>query len=280
MKILVTGARGMLGTDVCAVLAENHEVIPRDVDDFDITDLEATLQAFRSTGAEVTIHLAAFTDVEACEDRRVHALRCNGLATMYVAKAAREIGSRLVYLSTDYVFDGAKRGPYVEIDRPGPINVYGLTKLYGEDYVRHLVPEHLIIRASWLFGPNGRNFVDTILAKAGRGDPLRVVDDQRGCPTYTLDLARGLASAVEVGLEGTLHMTNSGDTTWFGLAQQVLSVAGVDADIEPVKADAYPSKARRPANSVLASLVRDAAGLKPLPSWQDALKHHLGRKKA
>jgi dTDP-4-dehydrorhamnose reductase len=278
MKILVTGAKGMLGTDVCDVLAKNHEVIPRDIDDFDITNLEATVRAFRSIGAEVTIHLAAFTDVEACEDRRTHAFRCNGLATMYVAKAARQIGSRLIYLSTDYVFDGTKREPYLETDPPAPINFYGLTKLYGEAYVRQLMPEHLIIRTSWLFGPNGRNFIDTILAKARQGEPLRVVDDQRGCPTYTLDLARGLANALEAGLEGTLHMTNSGDTTWFGLAEHALALAGIAVDIRPVTTDAYPSKARRPANSVLASLVGDAAGLEPLPGWQDALKHHLDRK--
>jgi dTDP-4-dehydrorhamnose reductase len=279
LKILVTGADGMLGTDVCSALGESHEVCGYDVEDFDIVDARETARVVVEVSPSVIVHTAAFTDVEACEDERRMAFRTNALGAMHVAKASREAGCLLIYISTDFVFDGSKRSPYTEMDRPCPVNYYGLTKLYGENYVRSLAPKHLVIRTSWLFGPNGRNFVDTIIEKASGGGRLRVVNDQRGCPTYTRDLAVGVRSLIDSGLEGVVHMTNSGDATWFDLARYAIAQAGLNADIEPVGSASYPTRARRPAYSVLGSDVLGGAGLDALPPWEEAVRHHLARRR-
>jgi dTDP-4-dehydrorhamnose reductase len=278
LRILVTGAGGMLGRDVCEVLVGSNEVAQFDIEEFDVADATATEKAIRGVAPEVVVHLAAFTNVEACEDEKERAFRVNALGTMNVARAARDANAHLVYVSTDYVFDGTKTEPYVEDDEPNPINYYGRTKLYGELYVRDLAASHLIIRTSWLFGPLGPNFVDRIIAKASEGGPLQVVNDQTGCPTYTMDLARGIGRAVELGLKGVLHLTNSGATTWFGLASHAIGLAGVTAEVVPVASADYPTKARRPSNSVLASLVVPASGMEHLPPWQDAVREHLSRR--
>jgi dTDP-4-dehydrorhamnose reductase len=158
------------------------------------------------------------------------------------------------------------------------VNYYGLTKLDGERYIKESAPQHLVVRTSWLFGPNGRNFVDTILTKTSDGTPLKVVNDQRGCPTYTLDLARGMKRIIGMRVEGIIHMTSSGDATWFDLAKFAVGLAGIEIAIEPVESGQYPTKARRPAYSVLGSVVADSSGLPPLPHWRDGVRHHLLRK--
>jgi dTDP-4-dehydrorhamnose reductase len=280
LKILVTGARGMLGTDVCEVLERGHDVKGVDIEDFDVVEAEAVERAVAAAGPDIVVHLAAYTRVDDAEDEKDKAFNCNAVGAMNMARASREAGAGMVYVSTDYVFDGTKKAPYMETDIPAPINFYGLTKLFGERYVSSLNPRHLIVRTSWLFGPAGRNFVDSILRKARAGETLRVVNDQRGCPTYTYHLACGLASAVEKGLEGVLHMTNTGETTWYDFARAALEMAGVEAAIEPVASASYPTRARRPANSVLASLVVEPSGLEPLPGWREGLRHHLDRKEA
>lgn len=268
----------MLGTDVCSVLGEDHEVCGYDVDDFDIADAGRTAGVVLEVSPSVIVHTAAFTDVEACEEEREEALRINATGAMNVAKASSQAGCFLIYISTDYVFDGSKRSPYKELDAPDPINYYGFTKLQGENRVRDLAPRHLIVRTSWLFGPNGRNFVDTILDKASRAGNLRVVNDQRGCPTYTRDLAKGIKSVIERELEGIVHLTNSGDATWFDLAKYATGLAGLAVEIEPVESTAYPTKARRPPYSVLASDVLEGAGIDPLPPWEQGVKDHMVRR--
>lgn len=280
MKILVTGARGMLGTDMCKVLAEGHDITGVDIEDFDILNGEATLGAVEALAPEVVVHLAAFTRVDDAEDKKDEAFNTNAVGTMNMAKASRDAGARLIYISTDYVFDGSKDSPYVETDIPAPVNFYGLTKLFGERYASSLNPRHLIVRTSWLYGPNGKNFVDTILEKAREGAPLRVVDDQRGSPTYTYHLARGVKAALERGIEGTLHMANSGEATWYEFARTALEMAGVETEITPVSSKEYVTKAARPANSVLRSLVIGHSGLEPLPDWKGGLHEHLERKEA
>ena len=278
MRIFVTGARGMLGTDVCEVLGEEHEVAGVDIDDFDITDGPRVSDAIAAWAPDLVVHLAGYTKVEDAEDEKDAAFNCNAVGTMHVAKASRDAGARLIYVSTDYVFDGSKGDPYVETDPTAPVNFYGLTKLFGERYASSLNPRHLVVRTSWLFGPNGRNFVDTILERARAGRALQVVDDQRGCPTYTYHLAQGLSDVAAAGIEGVLHMTNSGDTTWYEFAKTALELAGLDAEIKPVSSAAYPTKARRPGNTVLASVVMEHSGLRRLPGWREGLRHHLGRK--
>lgn len=268
----------MLGADLCSVLKENHEVHGYDIDDFDIVDAERTAAVVSEVSPSVIVHAAAFTDVDACEDEREKALRVNAGGTENMARAARETGSLLVYISTDYVFDGFKASPYTETDTPGPINYYGLTKFYGEKHVRDLAPRHLIVRTSWLFGPNGKNFVDTMTEKASKTGSLRVVDDQRGCPTYTYHLATGLSAVIDKRLEGIVHLTNSGEATWFDLARCAIETAGIGAEITPVETPAFPTRARRPSYTVLASDVLGKAGIRPLPPWEHAVREHLVRR--
>jgi dTDP-4-dehydrorhamnose reductase len=278
LRILVTGARGMLGSDMCEVLGSDYEVTPYDIEDFDIVDLEPTQKAVREVSPQVIIHLAAFTDVEACEDELERALGVNSVGAMNIAMAASEAEAYLVYLSTDYVFDGAKGEPYIETDVPSPINHYGLSKLRGERHVQELVSKHLIIRTSWLFGPNGKNFIDTIVARASGGAVLKVVNDQRGSPTYSLDLARGIRQAFERKVEGVLHMTNTGVATWFDVASYAIGLAGIETDITAIPGSEYPTRAKRPPYSVLGSAVAEAAGIDALPHWREGVKHHLRRK--
>jgi dTDP-4-dehydrorhamnose reductase len=268
----------MLGTDVCDALAGGHDVTGVDIDDFDILSGEAAASAVSGLKPEVVVHLAAYTKVDDAEDEKDEAFNCNAVGTMNMAKASRDAGARLVYVSTDYVFDGSKGSPYVETDIPAPINFYGLTKLFGERYASSLNPRHLIVRTSWLYGPNGKNFVDTIMDKARAGGALQVVDDQLGSPTYTYHLALGIRAALEKGLEGVLHLTNSGETTWYEFARTALELAGVSADIKPVGSESYPTKAKRPAYSVLGSLFVGHSGLEPLPDWREGLREHLGRR--
>jgi dTDP-4-dehydrorhamnose reductase len=268
----------MLGCDVCEVLGKDYDVTAYDIEDFDLVDPEDTLKSVRGISPQTIIHLAAFTDVEACEDETEKALAVNAVGAMNIAKAAREIGAYLVYVSTDYVFDGTKREPYVETDPPNPINHYGESKLQGERYVQNLAARHAIVRTSWLFGPCGKNFVDTIVSRASQGKALKVVNDQMGRPTYTMDLANGIRQVVERGVEGIIHLTNQGATTWFGLAKHAIDLAGVKADIKPVTSDEFPTKAKRPSYSVLGSVVAEASGIDLLPPWQEGVKHHLRRK--
>ncbi|MFH1313363.1 MAG: dTDP-4-dehydrorhamnose reductase [Candidatus Eisenbacteria bacterium] len=279
MRVLVTGARGMLGSDMCEVLGTDYEVTPYDIEDFDIVDLEPTLAAVRKVSPQVIIHLAALTDVDACEDDLEKALNVNSVGAMNVAMAASEAEAYLVYISTDYVFDGTKGEPYVETDVPNPINHYGLSKLRGERHVQDLVARHLIVRTSWLFGPNGRNFIDTIVARASGGGALEVVNDQSGSPTYTLDLARGIRQAFEREVEGLLHMTNTGVATWFDLASYAVGLAGIKTEINAVSSAEYPTRTKRPPYSVLKSAVGEAAGIDLLPCWQEGVRDHLRRKK-
>jgi dTDP-4-dehydrorhamnose reductase len=274
----VTGAEGMLGSDLCSVLGETYEVRGVDIADFDIADSDDVAMAVDRISPAVIVHAAAFTNVDACEDEREKALRVNTVGTENMARAASKAGSRLVYISTDYVFSGSKRKPYVETDTPAPINYYGLTKFNGEKLVRELASRHLVVRTSWLFGPNGKNFVDTIIEKAYGAGRLQVVDDQRGCPTYTCHLAAGLRAVIDKGLEGTVHLTNSGNASWYDLARYVVETAGIDTEIDPVDTTAWPTRARRPAYTVLASEVLAGAGIEPLPPWEQGVRAHLARR--
>jgi len=275
---MVTGAKGMLGSDLCEVLSNDFDVKGVDIDDFDIADEGATLNAIVGSGPDVVIHLAAYTDVEASEINPDKAFSVNAIGTLNVARAAREIDAYLVYLSTDYVFDGTKSQPYIEIDPINPISIYGLSKAYGEMYVSRVAKRNLIVRTSWLFGPNGINFVDKVIKQAESASQLRVVDDQRGCPTYTMHLALCLREIIKQKIEGILHIAGSGEATWFELARTALDLAGIDVEVKPVTTDSYPARAKRPRYSVLSSMMLPRFGLKELPAWEEGLKEHLRRK--
>ncbi len=276
-KVLVTGAKGMLGSDVCQVLSSRHRVRGVDIDDFDMTDPDAVGAALAADRPELVIHCAAWTDVDGCEREPERAFEQNAGGARNVAAAAAEVGAELVYISTDYVFDGEKGEPYTECDAPNPLNVYGASKLAGEEAVRSVLSDSFIVRSAWLFGAAGKNFVGTIL-KAGVGrDTLRVVSDQHGSPTYTKDLARAMADLIVSGLlpPGTYHLVNSGVCSWAELASEALMAAGSSTSVQPISSAEWPSPARRPPYSALCSRWLEVRGLQPLRDWREALRSYL-----
>jgi dTDP-4-dehydrorhamnose reductase len=268
----------MLGQDLTAHLETRHQVVPADLPEVDITDLGLFQRTLDSTKPDVVIHAAAFTAVDDCERRPDLAFQVNAEGTRIVAVACRESFLPLLYLSSDYVFDGQKPTPYAEDDLPNPINVYGRSKLEGERHVKELGERAWIVRTSWLFGPLGKNFVRAILEQARRGASLRVVDDQVGAPTYTMDLAKKLEEIVERGSPGIYHVTNKGYCSWFDFAHAIIRQAGLSqVKISPVPTSASDRAAPRPQNSRLANNRLETEGLGLLPPWQDALRRYLLR---
>jgi dTDP-4-dehydrorhamnose reductase len=225
---------------------------------------------------EVIINAAALTDVDYCESNPEEAFLVNGQGAGNVAEAAQAVGAILVYYSTDYVFDGTHTEPYREEDTPNPLSVYGKSKWNGEELVRSRCADHLILRTSWLFGCNGKNFIRTIVGAARKGQPLRVVDDQRGSPTFTRDLADRTLSLLDAGCRGTYHVTNRGDCSWYELAVRSVEYAAVaGAAVAPVKTHEYPRPAPRPACSVLAHARMQKEGFPPMRPWQDAARDYI-----
>jgi len=273
---LVTGAGGMLGRDVVGVLrGRGEDVTGLGHRDLDVTDEAAVLAAIRRYRPEVVINCAAWTAVDAAEAAEDEALLVNGRGAGYVAAACAATGSRLVQVSTDYVFAGDGQRPYAEDDRPAPRTVYGRTKLAGEQAVLGLLPESgLVVRTAWLYGGAGPSFVHTMIRLAGQRRFVDVVDDQRGQPTWTVDVAQQLAALAAPGVPaGIYHATSCGETTWFDLARAVFALLGTDPDrVRPTTSEAYPRPAPRPANSVLGHARHSLAGIAPIGDWQDALR--------
>lgn len=274
-KIVVLGAAGMLGSDLLPLLSNKAEVTGLARKDLDITDLDATVQVLTALDPDVVIHAAAYTDVDSCEIDPDRAHRVNGLGARNVALACRKIDAAVVFVSTDYVFNGLKRTAYQEWDAPDPINVYGASKLAGEKFIRHTCPRHYIVRTSWLFGKHGKNFVDTISRLAREKDSLRVVLDQIGSPTWSKDLAGKIVELVHKEFYGIYHITNSETCNWYQFASEIVAWQGLETRIEPVTSDQYVRPARRPANSVLENYYLRLEGFSLLRSYRDALREYL-----
>lgn len=274
MRILVTGAHGMLGSDLMRALP-SPGAVGLSARDLDITDRIAVERLFKKEKPEYIIHAAACTDVDGCERDPDTAYRVNGLGVRNVALQAEKIGATMLYVSTDYVFDGEKNEPYIEFDAPNPISVYGRSKLAGEAFVRQFCRRHCIVRTSWLFGRNGKNFVRTILRLAAKSDELRVVSDQMGSPTYSAHLARKIGDLVGSGVSGTFHVTNSGHCSWFELADAAVRQRQSPVRLVPIRAEEYAAPARRPRNSVLRNYMLQLEGMTLLPPWQDGLAEYL-----
>lgn len=275
MNIAVTGGRGMLGSDLCRVLSEKHRVFCLDLPDFDITDADLVRSKLSDLNPEAVIHCAAFTDVDGCERDPEKAFRVNGLGTQNVVYACMGKRVKLMYISTDYVFDGSKKTPYIEEDAPTPLSVYGKSKLAGEMAIRGHRHRFFIVRTSWLFGKNGKNFVSTILKLAGENPELRVVNDQRGSPTFAADLAEGLVRLIESDFFGIYHLTNSGECTWYDFAREILEEAGIKKPVHPLSSEDLVRPAPRPANSVLANAHYFLRGFPPLRSYREALRAYM-----
>jgi len=285
MNVAVIGANGQLGTDLVRALGQagGFETRPLTHDEIEVADPGAVRTALTQARPEVVVNCAAFNRVDECEDRPEEAMRVNALGALHVARACADLGALCVYVSTDYVFSGERRRPYVESDAPGPINVYGVSKLAGEQLTVGASPRWLIVRTASLFGTTparakGGNFVETMLAKARAGEAIRVVDDIRMSPTYAADAARGLARLIRQGRVGTFHLTNAGSCTWYEFARQILTAAGLDAKIVPVGSSEYPTKARRPKDSSLASLRADDDVRRCLRPWGEALSAYLAER--
>jgi dTDP-4-dehydrorhamnose reductase len=252
-----------------------HEVQALSRDQADVTSLPALRAAIEAARPEWIVHLAAFTRVDDCEREAELAFRVNGLGARNAALAAAGCGAAVLAISTDYVFDGRGTRPYREYDPTAPLSVYGKSKWAGEEAVREVAPRHVIVRTSWLYGAGGANFVDSILRKARHGDELAVVDDQRGSPTWTRDLARALVRLVAAAEFGTFHCTNGGECTWHELAEHVVKRAGHDVPVARTTTAALARPAPRPAYSVLdGSWCEHVTGLR-MPHWKDAVDRYL-----
>lgn len=279
MKALVTGANGMLGQDLCPILEDaGYEVVETDIKNLDITNEIQTLSVIKAENPDLVVHCAAYTNVDKAEEELEIASKINGLGTENVAKACAKTGAILVYISTDYVFDGTKETPYEPDDTPNPQNNYGLTKLQGENAVKKYCEKYYIARTSWLYGHHGKNFVETMIALAGvkpdsarvdeaKRAELKVVDDQIGCPTWTVELANGILKLLNKPY-GTYHICGSGFTSWYGFAREIFSQCNLDVDLKPCTTEEFPRPAKRPRYSVMDNN-------KLCRNWKSALSDYL-----
>lgn len=275
-RILVTGGHGLLGREIEEGLRRRFDVRVTDRHDCDVTRPSEIRREIDSYLPDAVVHCAAYTAVDRAESEPEKAHAINAEGTRNVARACRETGALLVTFGTDYVFDGALSRPYREEDPPRPLSVYGKSKLAAEEAIREAGTEHLLVRTQWLYGPAGRNFVLTILEKARAGGTLRVVSDQTGCPTYSKDLAQAVLKLMDAGARGTVHFSNEGETTWYGLARFVLErVAPGPSILLAAATRELPYPAPRPAYSVLGKeRYRRITGESPRP-WQVAVKEFL-----
>lgn len=278
MKILVLGYKGMLGTDLVADLEGTHDVTGKDIEDFDIASVSECRGVIGGSHADVVINAAAYTNVDGCETDEAGSFSVNADGVKNVALACRESGIKLVHFSTDYVFDGTKNDPYVEDDVRSPINVYGRSKLKGEEYLTEISDNYLLVRTSWLYGRHGRNFVEAIVERAEKTGKLEVVDDQRGSPTYTVDLAAAVRVLIEGGHRGVFHLTNRGVCTWYQFALKILEYKGMEnVSIAPIQSAQLGSPAPRPEYSVLSCRKFADATHRTMRFWQIALEEYMSR---
>lgn len=296
-RVLVTGATGQLGHAVVKELQDNYEVTGVGSEDFDIRDLGATRKFIKKLQPDVIVHAAAYTDVDGCEENREKAIVVNGLGTRNIAIAAREVHSKMFYISSDYVFSGEKEYPYVDYDDPDPRTVYGQSKLLGETYVVEQLNRFFILRIAWLYGNKGDNFLKTMLQNCKRGEELRVVDDQFGSPTRARDVARQILSLISTKYFGTYNSTAGGSASWFDFAVKIFQNSGyltrrkedsfevfenksttkeeVTCRLTPVSSDEFPRPADRPKNSVLKNELLEIQGVNSIPKWEEGLKDFL-----
>jgi dTDP-4-dehydrorhamnose reductase len=274
--MLVMGHKGMLGSDLMEVLGRDHEVNGVDIGEFDITSAKDCIRVVEEFKPDVIVNAAAYTDVDGCETNRDACFAVNAEGVRNIASACKGSNAKIVHYSTDYVFDGTKREPYVEDDPCRPINTYGESKRKGEQVLIETMENHVLIRTAWLYGRQGKNFVKAILAKAKEDGKLRVVDDQVGSPTFSFDLAQATKLLVELDCRGIYHVTNRGVCSWYQFAQRILEYAQVSGvTVEPIRSDELNRKAKRPAYSVLSNRKFMEATHKAMRPWQVALNDYL-----
>lgn len=277
MRVLVTGVKGQLGYDVVNELEKRgYTAIGVDIEEMDITDAAMVENVIKSSNVESVVHCAAYTAVDAAEDNKELCYKINADGTENIAKVCKELDIKIVYISTDYVFDGQGERPW-EADDPvsEPLNVYGMSKYKGELAIKKYLEKYFIVRIAWVFGVNGKNFIKTMLRLGKEKGAVAVVNDQFGSPTYTYDLARLLVDMIETDKYGIYHATNEGICSWYEFACEIFKQAGMNVDVTPVDSGSFPSKAARPKNSRMSKDKLDENGFERLPDWKDALDRYL-----
>lgn len=276
MKVFVTGVKGQLGYDVVNELEKRGlEAVGVDIQEMDITDAESVNKVIGEAAPDAVIHCAAYTAVDAAEDNEEICRKVNADGTQNIANMCKKLDIPMIYISTDYVFDGQGERPWMPDDERAPLNVYGQTKYEGELAIQNTLEKYFIVRIAWVFGINGKNFIKTMLNLGRTRDHLTVVNDQYGSPTYTYDLARLLVDMIQTDKYGIYHATNEGICTWYEFACEIFRQAGIAVNVTPVTADQYPAKAKRPSNSRMSKDKLEENGFERLPAWQDALGRYL-----
>ena len=282
-RVVVIGSKGQLGSDLVRELGDPDRIVPLSHQDLEICDHANTREVLTGLRPDAVINTAAYHRVDDCEDHESRAFETNAAAVLNLGRICNDLDALLVHVSTDYVFggDGDRTSPYTEEDPPCPLNVYGASKLAGENLLREECRRHLIVRTSGLYGLAGdRNFVAVMLGLAGKGRPIRVVDDQRLAPTYTAHVARKMVQLLASTARGTVHVTNQGKCTWHEFARRLFELAGLTPDLTPITSQEFGAKATRPAYSVLANEALTRAGLDPMPHWSQGLADYLAGKRS
>lgn len=280
MRVLVTGVKGQLGHDVVGEMNKRGmEAIGVDIEEMDITDAASVDQVIRDAAPDAVIHCAAYTAVDAAEENEAVCRKVNADGPRNIAKVCKDLDIRMLYVSTDYVFDGQGKHAWEPEDQPDPKSVYGQTKYEGELAVQELLDKYFIVRIAWVFGINGKNFVKTMLRLAEIQDTITVVNDQFGSPTYTYDLARLLVDMIQTEKYGVYHATNEGFCSWYDFACAIFREAGIEVNVVPVTSAEYGAKANRPMNSRMSKEKLTENGFERLPSWEDALKRYIAELK-
>lgn len=279
-NILVTGSTGQLGSDVVKeLLKRGYSTLSPNRSEFNLCSEDNIRNYILNSNCEAIVHCAAYTQVDKAEDEKDLCIKINATATKHIAKCAKILDIPMIYISTDYVFDGTKDGEYTENDETNPINIYGESKLAGEKYVQEILDKYYIVRTSWVFNINGKNFIETMLRLSKANNQLSIVNDQIGSPTYTKDLSRLLVDMLETSKYGLYHATNEGYCSWYEFANTIFKLANINIDIKAINSNEYASRAKRPLNSKLSKDKLIEYGFKPLPHWEDALKDYLIRRR-
>ena len=279
-NILVTGSTCQLGSDVVKeLLKRGYSTLSPNRSELNLCSEDNIRNYILNSNCEAIVHCAAYTQVDKAEDEKDLCIKINATATKHIAKCAKILDIPMIYISTDYVFDGTKDGKYTENDETNPINIYGESKLAGEKYVQEILDKYYIVRTSWVFNINGKNFIETMLRLSKANNQLSIVNDQIGSPTYTKDLSRLLVDMLETSKYGLYHATNEGYCSWYEFANTIFKLANINIDIKAINSNEYASRAKRPLNSKLSKDKLIEYGFKPLPHWEDALKDYLIRRR-
>ncbi|MGC8979111.1 dTDP-4-dehydrorhamnose reductase [Caldisericum sp.] len=275
MKIIILGAKGQLGREFEEYLKEKAEIHSFSHSELDVLNQELVIKKFQEIKPDVVINCSAYTKVDKAEEDKEECIRVNAEGAKNVSYASYKVGAKVIYFSTDYVFDGEKGSSYTELDSPNPLSTYGRSKLLGEIYTKDHNPNFLILRISWLYGIYGRNFVKTIINKAKKEKELRIVNDQIGSPTYTLDVVKQTWKLIQMDKVGLYHSANQGETTWYEFTKRIIEKLNLNVKIYPIKTEEYPVLAQRPKYSALDNYLLKLGGINMMGDWESALSEFL-----